>query len=357
MKSISVIIPTHNRAHLVCDAINSVLEQDIVACCLEVIVVDDGSSDDTRQVVSAFGENVKYIYQDKQGPGVARNRGIDEASGEWIAFLDSDDLWLPDKLSLQFKVLEAFPEYKAVHSNFYTTKNGEIVIQKGLEFWVDSSEYNKDINWNQFYNKKFNSDNFAITRSGSSFDIYAGNIFNGLVGNGLAACWTLLVHRDCLAEHIRFHTESPRWQDYWFFCQLCEYNAILFMDCPTADNRGHPGARLTQGQQDKAFECYLDVCTEIYLPSTSPFRPDNEVIFEHYRMVRNSLLTIYLREGGRTKAKALIKKSKDIVAFDTDFMSMFCRIASFLPFDITNRLVIFKHTCSRLLPFKKVKPR
>lgn len=339
MKTISVIIPTYNRAHLICDAIKSVLNQDAIDCSLEIIVVDDGSTDDTRQVVSSFGGNVKYIFQNNQGPGVARNRGIDEASGDWIAFLDSDDIWLPDKLSLQFKVLEAFPQYKAVHSNFYSTFNGEIIIQKGLEFWVDSSEINKDINWNNFYSKKYHSVDFDITRSGLSFDIYAGNIFGALIVNNFGACWTLLVRRDCLVENIRFHKQSPRSEDYWFFCQLCEHIDILFMDCPTVENRGHTEPRLTQGHKDRALECYLDMCSEIFIPSTSPYRPDDDVIHKYYRAARNNLLKIYLSNGKRSQAKALIKKSRDIVGHDANLTYTFCQIATYLPFDVINLLM------------------
>jgi glycosyltransferase involved in cell wall biosynthesis len=109
-RSVSVIIPTYNRAHSIGEAIKSVLEQDIENCRIEIIVIDDGSTDCTRDIVTELGPNIRYIYQENGGAGAARNRGIKEATGDWIAFLDSDDRWLPYKLSLQFKILEAFPE-------------------------------------------------------------------------------------------------------------------------------------------------------------------------------------------------------------------------------------------------------
>ena len=104
---VSVVIPTYNRAAKVQDAIESVLAQTFSD--LEVIVVDDGSSDDTGKVLSeAFGDRIRYYAQANQGASVARNKGIAEARGEWIAFLDSDDLWEKDKLEWQFKALERF---------------------------------------------------------------------------------------------------------------------------------------------------------------------------------------------------------------------------------------------------------
>ncbi len=104
---VSVVIPTYNRAAKVQGAIESALAQTFSA--LEVIVVDDGSSDDTGKVLSsAFGDRIRYYAQANQGASAARNKGIEEARGEWIAFLDSDDRWENDKLEWQLKTLEQF---------------------------------------------------------------------------------------------------------------------------------------------------------------------------------------------------------------------------------------------------------
>jgi glycosyltransferase involved in cell wall biosynthesis len=104
---VSVVIPTYNRASTVPRAIESVLAQTVTD--LEIIVVDDGSSDETDKVLGEiFGDRIRYYAQANQGASVARNKGVDEARGEWIAFLDSDDLWEKDKLEWQFKALERF---------------------------------------------------------------------------------------------------------------------------------------------------------------------------------------------------------------------------------------------------------
>jgi glycosyltransferase involved in cell wall biosynthesis len=104
---VSVVIPTYNRADKVSKTIESVLAQTFTN--LEVIVVDDGSTDNTEQVLSSsFGGRIRYYAQANQGASVARNRGIQEARGRWIAFLDSDDLWVPEKLERQLKALEQF---------------------------------------------------------------------------------------------------------------------------------------------------------------------------------------------------------------------------------------------------------
>jgi glycosyltransferase involved in cell wall biosynthesis len=104
---VSVVIPTYNRAAVVQSAIESVLAQTFSD--LEIIVVDDGSSVGTGQILrETYGGRIRYFAQANQGASAARNKGIAEARGEWIAFLDSDDQWEKDKLEWQLKALERF---------------------------------------------------------------------------------------------------------------------------------------------------------------------------------------------------------------------------------------------------------
>ncbi|MES2489432.1 MAG: glycosyltransferase [Pseudomonadota bacterium] len=104
--TVSVIIPTFNRAYILERAIASVLGQSYTD--LELIVVDDGSSDGTAELIQNFSDSrLRYLQQPRNlGVSAARNRGIAEARGEWLAFLDSDDLWLPQKLEKQFAALK-----------------------------------------------------------------------------------------------------------------------------------------------------------------------------------------------------------------------------------------------------------
>lgn len=110
---VSVIIPTFNRARQVQVALTSVLTQTYAN--FEVIVVDDGSTDETRAAVEQVidqqhsnGKRVRYFFQTNQGQSVARNKGIDAALGEWLGFLDSDDVWLPEKLEWQVRAVQKF---------------------------------------------------------------------------------------------------------------------------------------------------------------------------------------------------------------------------------------------------------
>ena len=100
---ISVVIPTYNCGALIPEALDSIFAQTFTD--FEVIVVDDGSTDNTRDVVSRYREDIRYIYQNNKGVSAARNAGIKEARGQYIAFLDADDLWLPEKLASQMRVM------------------------------------------------------------------------------------------------------------------------------------------------------------------------------------------------------------------------------------------------------------
>ena len=120
---VSIVIPTYNRADFVREAIASVLQQDYPD--VDLIVVDDGSRDDTAAVVSGFGPAVRYLYQENRGVSAARNRGVAASTGGLIAFLDSDDLWLPSKVSAQVAYFEAHPDAQACHTD-------EIWIRRGV---------------------------------------------------------------------------------------------------------------------------------------------------------------------------------------------------------------------------------
>ncbi|MHC4882565.1 MAG: glycosyltransferase family 2 protein [Planctomycetota bacterium] len=112
---ISVVIPAYNAEKHIARAIESVLAQTRPA--EEIIVVDDGSSDGTAEVVRSFGDKVILIQQPNAGVSVARNKGIEHATGDWIAFLDSDDEWLPEKLKLQSEHLSRNPDLRWTFTN------------------------------------------------------------------------------------------------------------------------------------------------------------------------------------------------------------------------------------------------
>ncbi len=126
---ITVIIPTYNRSSFLREAVASVLEQDFFQRAgpehsFELLVIDDGSSDDTRKVVASFAGRAAYHYQPHQGVSAARNLGLKLSRGDLIAFLDSDDLWKREKIGTQVSFFKAFPEAKVCYTEEVWVRGG-----------------------------------------------------------------------------------------------------------------------------------------------------------------------------------------------------------------------------------------
>jgi glycosyltransferase involved in cell wall biosynthesis len=134
MPSVTTIIPTYNRGQLVCEALESVFAQSRPVD--EIIVVDDGSTDNTPELLRRYGNRIRYIEQPNSGAGAARNRGIKEAKGDYIAFLDSDDIWVKEKTKIQMDFFSRHPHLEFVFgdmANFTPTNDNEVPEIKSPE--------------------------------------------------------------------------------------------------------------------------------------------------------------------------------------------------------------------------------
>ena len=120
---ISVIIPVYNGDRFISETIDSVIGQNYKN--IEILVVDDGSTDKSAEIVKSY-KNVKYIYQNNRGPSSARNTGIDASNGAYIAFVDCDDIWYPQKLSVQEEFLSDNPEIGFVFAR------RKMITEKGI---------------------------------------------------------------------------------------------------------------------------------------------------------------------------------------------------------------------------------
>lgn len=136
---VSVIIPVFNAEEFIAEAINSVLAQTYEN--VECIVVDDGSTDATANIIKGYGIQIKYIYQENAGRSTARNRGVKESSGEYLAFLDADDYYAHEKITNQLSFLES-------NQNIHIPYSGEIYFQDGKVreyFTLNINKYSGDI--------------------------------------------------------------------------------------------------------------------------------------------------------------------------------------------------------------------
>ncbi len=138
MARFSVIVPVFNGASFIREAIESVFSQTIQD--FEIIVVDDGSTDQSKEIVERMNVAVKYLYQSNNGAAAARNKGVEVSQGEYIAFLDQDDRWYPSKLEMQWRMLEANSESEIVYAEMdVIDANGSVIaksyLQNGAAQW------------------------------------------------------------------------------------------------------------------------------------------------------------------------------------------------------------------------------
>ena len=195
IEEISVIIPTYNRCDLLKRAINSVIKQTITP--KEIIIVDNGSTDQTYQMVSSLFPEISYFIEKKRGVSAARNKGILESKSKWIAFLDSDDAWKPTKLEKQM-------EYSVFNQDKYRI-------------------IHTDENW--YRNKKFLNQLKKHKKSG-------GNIFK----NSLQLCCispsSVVLKKQIFEEYGLFDENLEVCEDYDMWIRITSKEEVGFLDSP-----------------------------------------------------------------------------------------------------------------------------
>jgi glycosyltransferase involved in cell wall biosynthesis len=192
--SISVIIPTFNRSTVLPRAVRSVINQTRMPD--EIIVVDDGSTDDTKNLIATQFPHIRYLYQKNQGASAARNFGIQMAKHTWIAFLDSDDEWCPEKLSTQWDALQNNHPFRLCHTN-------EIWVRNGLR-----------INQMKKHTKR------------------GGNIFEHCLPLCVISPSSVLIHHHIFDEIGGFDPDLPVCEDYDLWLRICSREPVLYIDLP-----------------------------------------------------------------------------------------------------------------------------
>lgn len=236
---VSVIIPTYNRAGLVVEAIESVLRQ--TAPPREIIVVDDGSTDGTPDALASFGDRIVAVRQENQGVGGARNRALAMASGRYLAFLDSDDVWLDFKLELQVDVLERNPALGFLFSDFQIKGEGGTITPNGLQTW-----YRHPLRWEDVLDDLVTTSVLRPIWKGP-VRIHSGRMYRALLAEPYVLPSSAILRAGCLNPDVRFGENGPNCTDWEFFARLARICTAGFIELDTVINRGgNDRPRLTQ---------------------------------------------------------------------------------------------------------------
>ena len=204
MPRVSVIIPAFNASRFISQAIESVLDQTFTD--RELIVVDDGSTDDTASLVMKYGEKLRYIYQKNQGLSSARNTGIVKAEGEYIGFLDADDYWDREKLRHQVALLDSSPDTGVVYTAL----------------------------------KVVDKDNREIEERGC---LVRGRVFFSLLTENcvVGSCSSALIRRECFEKAGTFDEMLSASEDWDLWLRIAPYYLFDFVDLPLTFYRIHEG--------------------------------------------------------------------------------------------------------------------
>ncbi|MFO1402565.1 MAG: glycosyltransferase family 2 protein [Steroidobacteraceae bacterium] len=227
-----MIVPTYNRAALLREALASVLAQSRTP--LEILVVDDGSTDATRAVVDACGERVRYLHQSNAGVAAARNLGIAAARGEYVALLDSDDVWLGDHLEVTEAVLEAAPQAALVFTNF-TELRGTQRRDAPIE---DKELFTVFRRWNLRLADALPPARFAA-RQGGPPPFHLGDAAPLLFFGNFVLCSTVCARRAALQAAGGFPAGWEFCEDWDLFLRLARRQAFAYVERPTIGYRYH----------------------------------------------------------------------------------------------------------------------
>jgi glycosyltransferase involved in cell wall biosynthesis len=242
---VSVIIPAYNCARFIREALDSALAQDYPA--LEVIVVDDGSTDDTGAILDSYGARIRLLSQPNRGCAAARNAGVAHARGKYIAFLDGDDVWRPSKISYQMRALGK-AGYKLAYSRF-------IVWHQEADGHYMPAE------------RMFSAKGPALV---SDCELVTGHAYDALLKDCMVWTSTVLVEKAVLDEAGGFDETLELGEDYELWLRLSRTLPMLGLEQPTSLYRQHPRS-ITRGARETNYEyLVLNRALALWGPGLAP---------------------------------------------------------------------------------------
>jgi glycosyltransferase involved in cell wall biosynthesis len=300
--TVSTIIPTYNRSGLVARAVRSALRD--VRLGDEIIVADDGSTDDTKTLVEAFGSPVRYLRLEHRGQSAALNAAVAHAKGDLVALLDSDDEWMPGKLAWQRTILEQFPEILFLFSDFsHVTPSGDRIPHQ-ISTWHSDTR-----SWDEILGPGIESSLIAgLPASAPPFKLHIGSLYRGLAFHFYVCTSTFIVRRERAGDALTFSEDLPMFGDYECFARLASRGPGAYMDCDTEWNHGHSGDRLTDNDQITRSDALIKITERIWGRDTEYLRlhhAEYEAALDRRRLRKVRSL---LSEGRRAEARAEVKR-------------------------------------------------
>lgn len=278
MPTVSVIIPTYQRANLVPLAIKSVLAQTYQD--YEIIVVNDGSTDNTKEVLAKFVPQIIAIHQENRGLSAARNTGIKASQGKYIAFLDDDDRWLPEKLAKQIPILETKPKVGLVFSDTFAVDNQDKVLGKSSE---SNPQPKVKVSWTLF------EQNFIPVV-------------------------TVVLRRACLDEVGLFDESLTACEDYDLWLRIIEKWSVYYLDEALTYYRQGEGSM--QRNEERMWLNWLRVKEKALTRNQILQRLPYEYLDRCYYNGYFSLAKFYLDRDRHNEAKKILNRYRKLRGYN-----------------------------------------
>ena len=323
MTTVSVVIPSYNRAELLKLTVQSVLAQSVRP--IEVIVVDDGSTDHTSAICETFAPPVRYIRQKNSGVAAARNTGIRAAQGELIAFCDSDDLWMPNKLELQLAAMDATGAGWSITDFAIINPEGKRVVGRGFgrafpifpETGVTAERH-------------FGSwlDTRKLTTGSESMSMYTGDAFGMMFLGNVVIPSTSIVSREVIKRAGWFDESFAVAEDTEYFHRVAACAQLTILMEPLSEYRiGHPS--LVAQKSERLIANAIRSGERAALLRTEPTARETAAIREGARMLRMRLA--YSRLAGLDGKGAREALRHDPHGYIVSPRSIAILVASLLP--------------------------
>jgi glycosyltransferase involved in cell wall biosynthesis len=250
---VSVIIPAYNRAYCIERTIRSALDQTHPA--IEVCVADDGSKDGTRALVEELQRKdprIKYAYQANRGVGAARNLALELATGEFVAFLDSDDLWHPWKVELQVRALRHLPEAGLVWTDMAAMDpEGKVIAERYLRKMYSAYQW---FPGESLFTKRVEAADWLGQDAAHLPQVHllSGDLYSSIIMGNLIHTSTVLMRHDWARRVGKIVDHAPIGEDYDYYVRTCRLGPVAYLDVPAilyqrgrADRLTRPEHRLT----------------------------------------------------------------------------------------------------------------
>ncbi len=263
---VSVVIPTYNRARLVARAVGSALAA--AAPGDEFIVVDDGSTDNTAEVLAPYRSRIRYLRVANGGAGAARNHGIAAATCPLVAFLDSDDEWMSDRLYLGRAAMQARPDVVACCSEFAERRADGGESRNILRTWLRHPRVgfiDAVPAWERILGPGTDFSAFAALPPGrQDFRVHIGDLYPALMETLCMCSITALVRRAAVGDRLRFPLDLPTYEEWECFGRVAAAGPVAYLDTETAWQHSHAEPRLTDADALRCAAARIRVLTRVW---------------------------------------------------------------------------------------------